>query len=100
LVVKKYWPEESRPGEADVIKRAYEIAQGNNDVNGHLPVLILSYDFIEYSTKVIRIAFGIESQGHRVLRIIVFIRLYPITDLIGEPFWKAFWECVRCMSSP
>jgi hypothetical protein len=99
LVAKKYWPEESRTGEADVIKKAYKIAQRNNDVNGHLPVLIISHDFTEYSTKGIRVAFGIQSQGHRVLRIILFVRLYPITDLIGEPFWKAFRECFRCKCS-
>jgi hypothetical protein len=99
IVAKLYWPEESRPGEGDVIKKAYEIAQHNEEVNGHLPELILSHDFGEYSTKSIRVAFGIQSKGHRRMRLMLFVRLYPITDLIGEPFWRAFWECFRCKSS-
>jgi len=26
----------------------------------------------------------------------IFRLLYPITDLIDEKFWKAFWECFHC----
>ena len=100
LVVKVYWAEESRAGEAEIIEKALQIAQQNDDVKGHLPDLICSHDFDEYSTKVIRKAFGIETKSHRVLRVMLFRRLYPITDLIGEPFWKAFWECFRCKRTP
>ncbi|KAF8875297.1 hypothetical protein BD779DRAFT_1563794 [Infundibulicybe gibba] len=32
----------------------------------------------------------------RVLRLIVFRRLYPITNLVGAEFWEAFWDCFRC----
>jgi hypothetical protein len=96
LVVKVYWPEASRIGEADIIDKARKIAEQNADVNGHIPDLICSRDFGEYSTKNIRTALGIASEGHRVLRVMVFRRLYPITDLIGEKFWKAFWECFLC----
>ncbi|KAF8871145.1 hypothetical protein BD779DRAFT_1478399 [Infundibulicybe gibba] len=43
-------------------------------------------------------------QGSRVLkiktecmlRVTLFRRSYPITDLVGEEFWSAFWECFRC----
>ena len=100
LVVKVYWAEESRAVEAEIIEKALQIAQQNDDVKGHPPVLICSHDFDEYSTKVIRKAFGIETKSHRVLRVMLFRRLYPITDLIGEPFWKAFWECFRCKYTP
>jgi Fungal protein kinase len=96
LVVKVYWPEVSRVGEGDIIDKARQIAQHNDHVNGHLPDLIRSHDFDGYSTKRIRTALGIESQGHRALRAMLFRRLYPVTDLIGERFWKAFWECFRC----
>ncbi|KAF8465154.1 hypothetical protein DFH94DRAFT_639862 [Russula ochroleuca] len=96
LVLKVYWAEESRAGEAEIIEKALQIAQQNDDVNGHLPDLICSHDFDECSTKVIRKAFGIETKSHRVLRVMLFRRLYPITDLVGEKFWKAFWECFRC----
>jgi hypothetical protein len=105
LVVKVYWAESSRIGEAE-IEKAQEIAQQNDDVKGHLPDLIHSHDFVEYSTKEIRTAFGIETETnsdretdtrcHRVLRIMLFRRLHPITDLVGGKFWTAFWDCFRC----
>jgi hypothetical protein len=96
LVVKVYWPEVSRIGEVEIIDKACCIAEQNDEVKGHLPDLICSNDFVQHSTKGIRTAFGIESKGHRVLRVMLFRRLYPITDLIGDKFWKAFWECFRC----
>jgi hypothetical protein len=102
LVLKVYWPEASRASEVEIIAKADEIAQRNDDVKGHLPDLIYSHDFVEYSTKEIRTGFGIEARTEtetkstRVLRVILFRRLYPITDLTGDDFWKAFWECFRC----
>ena len=100
LVIKVYWPEASRVGEKEIIDKALEIAQHNDDVNGHIPDLICSHDYTKYSTNGIRTALGIENKGHRVLRVMLFRRLYPITDLVGEEFWKAFWECFRCKCSP
>jgi len=95
LVVKVYWPEASRTGEAEIIKKACQIAEEDDDVKGHIPDLICSHDFKEHSTERIREALGISSKG-RVLRVMLFRRLYPITELIGEEFWKAFWECFLC----
>ena len=89
LVVKVYWPEVARAGEAEIIEKALQIA-GKSDSKRHLPDLICSRDFDEYSTEVIRKAFGIKTKGHRVLRVILVRRLYPITDLIGDQFWEAF----------
>ena len=106
LVVKVYWPEESRTGEEEIINKAREIAQQSEDVKGHIPDLIYSHDFVDYSTKEIRKAFGIEatdeskSKSHRVLRIMLFRRLYPITDLTDDKFWTAFWQCFRCKCTP
>ena len=62
LVAKVYWVEVSRTGEAEIIEKALQIAQQNDDVKGHLPDLICSHDFDEYSTKVIRKAFGFETK--------------------------------------
>ncbi|KAF8869854.1 hypothetical protein BD779DRAFT_1681635 [Infundibulicybe gibba] len=47
-------------------------------------------------------------QGSRVLkiktecmlRVTLFRRSYPITDLVGEEFWSVFWECFRCEYTP
>lgn len=99
LVVKVYWPEVARAGEAEIIEKALQIA-GKSDFKRHLPDLICSRDFDEYSMEVIRKAFGIKNKGHRVLRVILFRRLYPITDLIGDQFWEAFWDCFRCKCTP
>jgi hypothetical protein len=96
LVLKVYWPEASRINEADIIDEAGRIAEGNSHVKGHLPDLIWARDFDEYSTKNIRKAFGIKSEGPRVLRVVLFRRFYPITDLTGDSFWKAFWQCFHC----
>jgi hypothetical protein len=96
LVLKVYWPEESRINEADIIDEASRIAEGSKHVKGHLPDLIWARDFDGYSTKNIRKAFGIKSEGPRVLRVMLFRRFYPITDLTGDRFWKAFWQCFRC----
>ena len=96
LVLKVYWPEESRINEADIIDEADRIAERNSHVKGHLPDLIWARDLDEYSTKNIRMAFGIKSESPRVLRVMLFRRFYPITDLTGDRFWKAFWQCFRC----
>jgi hypothetical protein len=97
LVVKVYWPEASRAGEAEIIEEARNIAKQVDGVNGHIPDLIYSHDFNEYSTKIIREALNIKPKvGDRVLRIMLLRRLDPITDLTGEEFWKAFWECFTC----
>jgi Fungal protein kinase len=100
LVVKVYWPEASRVREGEIIETARQIAKQNDVVNGHIPDLICSHDFGEYSTKGIRTALGIVSKGQRLLRVMLFRRLYPITDLTGEKFWQAFWECYFCKCTP
>jgi hypothetical protein len=98
LVLKVYWPEASRVSEQEIIKQAVIIGDRVEDVKGHLPELIRSCDLENYSTDKIRNALGIASasDGRRVLRVILFRKLYPITDLTGEPFWTVFWECFRC----
>jgi len=96
LVLKTYWPETSRTPEDHIVRKAMKIGETNHHVAGHLPDIICSYDFVEYSTGIIRKHLGIPTKGNRVFRIIVSRRLYPITDLVGENFWNAFWECFRC----
>ena len=100
LVVKIYWPEASQIGEGKILEKAQQIAKENDSVHGHIPDLIYSHDFDDYSTKRIRTALGIVPKGHRLLRVMLFRRLYPITDLTGERFWKAFRECFLCKRTP
>jgi Fungal protein kinase len=99
LVLKIYWPEASRIPEGQIIEAAAKVGEHNDHVMGHLPDLICSHD-PGYSTSVVRKALGIVSNGPRILRVILFRKLYPITDFIGEKFWKAFWECFRCEYFP
>ena len=86
LVVKVYWLEESRVSEGEIIENAREIANRNQFVNGHIPDLICLHDFNEFSTKGIRMSLGIVSKGHRLLQVMLFRRLYPITNLTGKKF--------------
>src|SRR5258705_8461538 len=75
LVVKVYWPEASRAREGQIIEKARQIMKGNDAVDGHLPDLICSHDFEEYSTKRIRIVFGIATESHRVLWVMLFLEI-------------------------
>ncbi|KAG1730187.1 hypothetical protein EDB19DRAFT_2027541 [Suillus lakei] len=89
LVAKLYWPEETR------------IAQTDPDVQGHVPELVWFYKFEGTSTSRIRIALGLKDaeqakQGSRVLYILVFRKLIPITTLSGKEFLVAWWQIVKC----
>jgi Fungal protein kinase len=96
LAVKVYWPEGSLTREMEIIDAAQQLGETYDEVNGHVPDLICSHDFGECSTATIRDSLGVKSEGHRILRVMLFRRLYPITGLTGEKFWKAFWDCFIC----
>ncbi|KAG1901817.1 uncharacterized protein F5891DRAFT_1277565 [Suillus fuscotomentosus] len=101
LVAKLYWPEETRQSEPDILKEVYKIAQTDLDVRGHVPELVWFHKFEETSTSKIRVALGLKDaeraeQGSRVLYIIVFRKLIPITTLSGEEFIAAWWQVVKC----
>jgi hypothetical protein len=96
LAAKASWPEESRASEQEIIRAAQQIGATCDEVKGHLPELICSHDLPRFSTALIRESLGIAREGSRTLRILLFRRLYPITELVGEKFWKAFWECFVC----
>ncbi|KAG1767569.1 hypothetical protein EDD22DRAFT_296377 [Suillus occidentalis] len=101
LVAKLYWPEETRQSEPDLLKEVYKIAQTDPDVQGHVPELVWFHKFEETSTSKIRVALGLKDaeqaeQGSRVLYIIVFRKLIPITTLSGKEFLAAWWQIVKC----
>ncbi|KAG1793255.1 uncharacterized protein HD556DRAFT_1270987 [Suillus plorans] len=101
LVAKLYWPEETRQSEPDILNEVYKIAQTDPDVRGHVPELVWFRKFEETSTSKIRVALGLKDadraeQGSRVLYIIVFRKLIPITTLSGEEFIAAWWQVVKC----
>ncbi|KAG1805107.1 uncharacterized protein HD556DRAFT_1437270 [Suillus plorans] len=101
LVAKLYWPEETRQSEPDILNEVYKIAQTDPDVRGHVPELVWFHKFEETSTSKIRVALGLKDaeraeQGSRILYIIVFRKLIPITTLSGEEFIAAWWQVVKC----
>ena len=99
LVLKVSWPEMSRTAEWKPIKRAQNLGKDDKFIKDHIPEVKGARDFGHYSTNHIRSFLGLQqggSSGTRTLRLIVMNRLWPIYDLDGEQFWKAFWECVLC----
>ncbi|KAG2090519.1 hypothetical protein BD769DRAFT_1524974 [Suillus cothurnatus] len=58
--------------------------------------MVWFHKFEGTSTTVIRKALGIDDTGSRILYIIVFRKLEPITALSGDEFLLAWWEVVKC----
>ncbi|KAG2132299.1 uncharacterized protein EDB93DRAFT_1309956 [Suillus bovinus] len=96
FVAKLFWPEEARQSEPEILEEVYKIATQDPDVLGHVPDMVWFHKFEDTSTATIRRALGIDDAGSRVLYIIVFRKLDPITMLSGEEFLVAWWEVVKC----
>jgi hypothetical protein len=103
LVAKLYWPEEERESEAEILQKVYEIAEKDTEgkVKYHVPEMVWSHKFEETSTANIRTALGLKDaeRGKRVLYIIVFKKLDPITGLSEDEFLSAWWQIVLCTCS-
>jgi len=98
MVAKLYWPEVSRESEADILERVCQIAEKESQVKGHVPEVVWFHKFEETSTAQIRRTLGIpdSEQGSRVLYIIIFRKLSPITTLSKQEFLTAWWQAVLC----
>ncbi|KIK41007.1 hypothetical protein CY34DRAFT_806615 [Suillus luteus UH-Slu-Lm8-n1] len=82
LVAKRlHWPEEDR--ESEILQKVYDLAE--NDTK-------------DTSTANIRRALGHQDaeRGRRVLSIIVFSKLDPITNLSEDEFLSAWWQIILC----
>ncbi|KAF8129366.1 hypothetical protein EV363DRAFT_1264501 [Boletus edulis] len=90
LVVKVFWAEATRTSEPDILKRVYEIAH-DQDIKGHVPVMLWYKSFEETSTAKVRQRLGLKTEGARVLYTIIFRKLRPITELTGRDFLLAFY---------
>ncbi|KIK35035.1 hypothetical protein CY34DRAFT_96861 [Suillus luteus UH-Slu-Lm8-n1] len=92
LVAKLYWPEEERESEAEILQK----------VKYHVPEMVWSHKFEDTSTAHIRMALGLKDPewGRRVLCIIVFKKLDPITDLSEDEFLSASWQIILCHYVP
>lgn len=96
LVAKLFWCEESRISEPNVLKDVEKIAQKEADVRNHIPAMVFYHVFVDSSTSIIRRSLSMHEPGSRILYFIVFEELMPITQLVGEPFLKCWWDAVRC----
>ena len=92
LVVKVFWAEATRTSKPDVLKRVYEVAHDKDVV----PVMLWYKSFEDTSTAKIRMRLGLKPQGERVLHMIIFRKLRPITKLTGRDFLLAWWETMKC----
>ncbi|KAH7918214.1 hypothetical protein BV22DRAFT_1051880, partial [Leucogyrophana mollusca] len=97
MVAKVFWPEDSRTSEVTILQQVGRLAKGNPKVEGHIPELLFWHKF-ENSTAELREALGLAGarEGSRSLYILVFPKLSPITDLSGDEFFSAWWDCVLC----
>ncbi|KAG1741280.1 hypothetical protein EDB19DRAFT_1875935 [Suillus lakei] len=99
LVAKLYWPEEERESEAEILQKVYEIAKDEESkVRHHVPEMVWFHKFEDTSTANIRRALGLKDaeRGRRILYIIVFRKLDPITKLSDKKFLAAWWHIVVC----
>jgi len=101
LVAKLYWPKEERESEAEILQKVYKIADEDEEgkVKHHVPEMVWSHKFEDTSTAGIRRTLGLQDaeRGSRVLYIIVFRKLDPITDLSEDEFLSAWWQIILCM---
>ncbi|KAG2337094.1 hypothetical protein BDR05DRAFT_805008 [Suillus weaverae] len=100
LVAKLYWPEEECESEPAILQKVYEIAKKDEEgkVKHHVPEMVWFHQFEDTSTAKIRKTLGLKDaeRGSRVLYIIVFRKLAPITDLSDTQFLTAWWHIVVC----
>jgi len=97
MVAKIFWAEEQRTSEPEILEKVNEIAAEKDNVKGHVPHLLWHHKFTN-PTSAVRKALGVAepTKGSRVLYILVFCKLKPITELKGTEFFDAWRQCIMC----
>jgi hypothetical protein len=115
-VVKFSWPEVARRNEVEVIGKAKKAGEGNEYIGDHIPTLKswCGYDYFHTShirkdlsriQKTLEIDVAklcqagkqeLDTKGARILRILVFEDLVPITKLSAEDMYRVLWQCYFC----
>ncbi|KAF9458041.1 hypothetical protein BDZ94DRAFT_1301484 [Collybia nuda] len=102
LALKMYWPEESRPNEAEILKRAFALGKTQDAIHDHIPELLASRDHV-CSTGIIREWLGLkyaeeENNRYRILRILLFRKLKPLDpeQLPMKDFMRGWKQCLTC----
>ncbi|KAG1802086.1 uncharacterized protein HD556DRAFT_1438124 [Suillus plorans] len=82
MVAKIFWGEASHTSEPDILNKVREIAEVHDTVKDHIPELLWHHRFTN-PRSAIREALGVPepTTGSRVLYILVFRKLLPITKL-------------------
>jgi hypothetical protein len=87
------WEESCRPRDAVVIQRAREL----ENLPGLVPHTELDLASTAKPTEQLGFAKDAdEVKGSRILYILTFDILKPITSLQGKALWKAYWEIIEC----
>ncbi|KAG2125371.1 hypothetical protein DEU56DRAFT_892567 [Suillus clintonianus] len=97
MVAKIYWGEENRTSEPEILKKVKEIAEKEESVKGHIPELLYHHTF-RNPTSAIRKALGVpeSTAGSRVLHVLIFRKLNPITKLEGKELFEVWRQCILC----
>ncbi|KAG2096079.1 uncharacterized protein F5147DRAFT_763590 [Suillus discolor] len=97
MVAKIFWGEADRTSEPEILKKVEGIAKGHATVQGHVPEFLWYHTFT-HPTSAIREALGVPepTTGSRMLYILVFRKLLPITKLYGKELFDVWRQCILC----
>ncbi|KAG1805973.1 uncharacterized protein BJ212DRAFT_1437720, partial [Suillus subaureus] len=97
MVAKIFWGEVDRTSEPEILKRVEEIAKAHDTVKNHIPKLLWHHTFTN-PTSAIREALGVPepTKGSRVLYVLVFPKLLPITELYNKELFDVWCQCILC----
>ncbi|KAG1762327.1 hypothetical protein EV702DRAFT_332282 [Suillus placidus] len=94
--------EEQHTGELGILEKVSEIANGEHQTtnsNGHVPQLVWHHKFTNSTSAVQKASLctPAPTKGSRVLYILVFHKLRPITELrSGEDLFNVWHQCILC----
>jgi hypothetical protein len=97
MVAKIFWGKASRTSAPKILNKVKKIVKLHDSVKGHIPEL-LWHCTVTNPTSAIRESLGIPepTMGSRVLYILVFHKLYPITELHGKELFDVWYQCILC----
>ncbi|KAG2051445.1 hypothetical protein BDR06DRAFT_958977 [Suillus hirtellus] len=96
-VAKIFWGEADRTSEPKILDKVEKIAKVHPTVEGHIPELFWYHAFTNLACA-IRETLGVpeSSMSSRMLYILVFRWLYPITKLHGKDLFDVWRQCILC----
>ncbi|KAG2070243.1 hypothetical protein BDR04DRAFT_1155842 [Suillus decipiens] len=95
IVAKISWGEASRTSGLEILKKVQEIAKRHATVRDYVPELLWHHTF---PTSAIREVLSVPdpTTGSRVLHILVFRKLLPITKLQSKELFDVRHQCILC----